>query len=251
MGNILTQSRAAGIHAAYGITDRIQVKTTIPFQFDQIKQLYFLTDPLVSETYTRISEERNHGLSDLDVSLAYQVVEETGQLPSITTSAILTLPTGRKSPSNIVMDSLYEKFDGSTGSGEFALKADLRVRKIFYPFSFELFTNLDYSFGGEKIFFPGESLKSFKSGMIFTTQTGINFHLNDWICMTNDIFYIRFGKDQVEGELDETTRWQAMWVPSIHFQFKQLRLAQAYSIPLAGRNHMANHTYYIVASYVF
>ena len=87
--------------------------------------------------------------------------------------------------------------------------------------------------------------------MIFSTQPGINFHLNDWICMTNDFLFQYFGKDRIAGEIQDQVRWDLEWVPNIHFQIRQLRLVQGISVPLTGRNVVADPSYLILISYLF
>jgi hypothetical protein len=250
-GNRMGYLRGTGLDLDYGITDRIQVNAIFPFRFDKIESMMIINDPLTSDQFIRTDVEKAYGISDISLGLAWQVLQEAESRPSLTAYVSLEMPSGRKEPADVVEDSLTLRFKGSTGNGEFALNISLRARKIIYPFSVEFFSGVDYGFGGEKSPWPGEEAVSFKPGMIFFTQPGLNFHLNDWICVTNDLSFQYFGKDRIAGETQDLVRWNLQWVPYIHFQVKRLRLAQGITVPLAGRNMVADPSYLILISYLF
>jgi len=250
-GDMMSRSRGTGLLFSYGITDRIQVNSTVPYRLSLIQSIYTINDPQTSRNYTQIHEEKSFGISDIDIGILGQVRQESEIWPSITAGILLELPTGRKEPSNIREDSLYLLFDGTTGDGEVALKFILDFRKIIYPFSFEMHTDVNYGFGGMKSSWPGIDPVSFKSGIFISEQAGINFHLNDWICMTNDLYFDYHGKDKNLGEVHEMVHWNFMWVPHIYFQIRRLRLVQGFTLPITGRNIVADPSYILLVSYVF
>jgi len=250
-GAMLGRASYAGIHASYGITDRFQVNSSIPYMLDLAQSVALYYDPLASQYYQGLNEENGSGIGDISVGLYGQVLQEKEHIPSITARATLMIPTGRKEPANIQEDDLNIFFDGATGSGEFSLAVDLQFRKIIYPYSFSIYSGFDYGFGGYKSAWPGEEQKSFKSGTVFYAAAGLNFHLNEWICMTNDFYYNVIGKAENDGSLSDVIKWNFNWVPYIHFQIKQLRLAQGFMIPLTGRNVAADPSYILIVQYIF
>jgi hypothetical protein len=233
--------------ADYGLTDRMEINLWVPYMMNSNEHVLILDDPASSQT-TYTGNVRGFGLGDMALGISAQVLKEQEHLPSVTVATYMELPTGRKNPAN---ENAYLEFDEATGSGEFSLGFDAQFRKIVYPYSFEFTSGFEWKTGGQKIHFPGEKQKSFKSGNVVYAIAGINFHLNDWICITNDVNYTYIGKYTLEDSLAEHPSMVFSWTPNIHFQIKKIRIAQGILIPIVGRNYGADPGYIFMFQYIF
>jgi len=248
-GSTIARAQSFDFSVQYGITDRIQLNLGIPYQMDKVESSIRYDDPFFRSDMQVDFAEYGKGFGDFSAGLYTQIIKESDYMPALTVRITAEAPTGRKNPGNYSSDSLI--FDSATGSGEFSLAVDILAKKIVYPYSFTFYTGIDYGFGGEKIFLAGEDPSPFKSAKIYYTAIGINFHLNDWICMTNDIYYTFIGREEINGVLNDDTKWRLMLMPHIHFQVKKLRLVQGVSIPLIGKMIPADPSYILVAQYIF
>jgi len=255
-GSSIGRAESFDFSIQYGITDRFQLNVSIPYHMDKVESTQIFDDPFYRsvelENYAVLQKNyanRGFGIGDLSAGLFTQVIKESEVMPAITIRTTAIIPTGRKDPGNFSIDSLI--YDSPTGSGEFALAVDIQAKKIVYPYSFSFYTGIDFGFGGEKIINPGEIPSQFKSGTVFYAAGGVNFHLNDWICMTNELYYTHIGGEEINHIPYDNTRWRLMLLPYIHFQVKQLRLVQGISIPLIGKMIAADPTYTLTLQYIF
>lgn len=248
-GSTIARAESFDFSLQYGITDRFQVNLSLPYHMDKVESTLLYDDPFFRADLQLDFGQRGFGLGDLSTGIYTQVIKESDYIPAIIIRTTAILPTGRKNPGNFSSDSLI--FDSATGSGEFSLAVDVLAKKIVYPYSFTFYSGIDFGFGGEKIINAGEQLSRFKSGPMYYAAAGVNFHLNDWICMTNDIYFTYIGKEEVNGVLQEETKWRLMILPYIHFQVKQLRLVQGITIPLKGKMIAADPSYLLIVQYLF
>ena len=247
-GAAISRASWVGLSSSFGITDRLEAGLYIPYMLNKHEVILMVNDPVTSTYYQSAADIKGFGLGDLSLELDAQLIKENDHHPSVSLRTTLSLPTGRKNPTNIKNDWL--EFDEATGSGELSLDVSTQLRKIRYPFSFVIIPGMEYKFGGEKIHSPGEEPMSFKSGNVYYTTAGINFHLNDWMCMTNDIEYASIGRSMLGGNRISESKWELTWMPYIYFQIKKLRLAQGFIVPLMGRNTGADTRYVLVINYI-
>jgi len=248
-GSSVARSSSAEMVLQYGVTDRIQVNLVIPYMMDKLQSTILLDDPLFRARDQVDYQENGFGFGDISSGVYVQLFEETENRPSLTMRTTATVPTGRKNASGFSADSL--SYDSPTGSGETSVAVDLQLRKIIYPYSFSFYAGSEIGFGGEKVLIPGEPESSFRSGNLYYAAGGFNFHLNDWICMTNDLYYTYIGPESVAGIRGEQTKWQLNLVPYLHFQVQQLRLVQGMFIPLKGKLISGDPSYIFIVQYVF
>jgi len=239
-------SNSIFLSAQYGITNRIEASLYIPYVMDKINTV-LLVDYQITAPAKLLGEVKGFGLGDVYTGVKAQAILEQEWWPSVTVGTYLKLPTGRKSPSNVIDLNQYDK---ATGSGEISLEINMQARKIVYPYSFTFLSGYEYRFGGMKVHAPFEEVKTFKSGNFYYAIGGINFHLNDWICVTNDLTYSYKGRNTLEQSLTGNISSELLWTPNIHFQIKRLRLAQGFMVPLMGRNAGADPRYLLILQYI-
>lgn len=246
-GAAVNRTSSVGLWAYFGITDRLEASLNIPYLMNQTHDILIVDDQVSSQTILP-GEIKGFGFGDIALGFRMQVLREKERQPSLTLGSYLDLPTGRKNPSHINGINDYHE---ATGSGELSLDINVQVRKIIYPYSFVLYSGIDYKFGGEKIHFPGEEELPFKSGNHYYTIAGINFHLNDWICLTNDFRFSYTAEYSKNNSPFGENGWDLSWTPNIHFQVKKLRIAQAINFPIYGRNTSADTRFFLFLQYIF
>ncbi len=246
--NIWAKSQLYQLVFQYGITDRLQAILSIPFRNEFVSQSFTLEIPLTDSAAVSSWQIRGGGLSDVQAGFTWQLISENSIRRAVLFSTLLTLPTGRKDPTDVVDEQNYKI---PTGSGEAALDVELLWRQVSYPFFYSFAIGYDIKFGGTKVFNVGEDPKSFRSGSLLSLNGSYNFHLNDWLAFQNDVFYFSFGEDELEGQKDDRERWSVQYIPRISFQVKRLRINQAVGFVLKGRNSSADPTYTVVIQYVF
>ena len=162
-----------------------------------------------------------------------------------------TLPTGRKNPTDI--KDIFD-FKMPTGNGEFGLNLYLQLRKIYYPISYRIYGQYNYSFGGSKRFTSTDTEEiSFRSGSQLRVGGRGDILLNDWISLLNEINYTYTGKGEIENvppyELDPT--WDISYEGGLVFQIRQFRFAETVRVPLKGVNTSADPLYILLFQYLF
>lgn len=235
----------------YGITDRIQVTTQIPYR---IEKIYFASEvrvPAYDTTEVRYYKANGNGFGDISIAASYQILKEDGIKPSLVTKLFLTLPTGRKNPTNIIDE---QKYDRPTGYGETTIDLRLQLRKVFYPYSAAIFTAYLYHFKAKKIFNPGEEEVSFKSGDLLYVGGSFNIHLNDWIVLGNEAAFFKWWDDKFYGptaaDVGMTGRWIINYQPSLVFQIRRFRFFEVIQFPLFGRSVAADPQYTLGLQYI-
>lgn len=248
-GSSTSQNRTYSISAEYGITDRLEANISMYYENGIITLSQTLDDTGRDTIIKDYAIIKIRGFGDLNFGFDYQIIKENSRLPSLTALTRITLPTGEKDITNVKDEFNYDK---ATGRGEFNTSLDLILRKIQYPFSFDLRIGAVYYFGGEKIFYPFEEAKSFKTGTYIYFDGGINFNLNDWIALENEISYNNFGRKKAEGEyLHEYSTWNISYNPRLNFQLKRFRLIEHIDLPITGKGVNADPAYIFIIQYMF
>jgi len=235
----------------YGITDRIQVTAQLPYKRDKIYYAAELIAPGYDSSLVQYYKTTGNGLGDISLAASYQIIQENERRPSLVTKLFVTLPTGRKNPTNIENSREY---DMPTGYGETTLDFHLQARKIFYPYSVTVYTAYKYHFKGEKIFNPGEEEVSFKSGDLFYIGGTFNVHLNDWIALGNEVGFYKWWDDEYYGEtaadVGMTGRWVINYQPSLVFQIRRFRFFEVIQFPIFGNSVAADPQYILGLQYI-
>jgi hypothetical protein len=235
----------------YGITDRLMVEIGVPYAMDLVNFHTRTEAPSWDTTVVFNSSVTGRGLGDLRVSGTYQIIPSEGHKFDIKADFDITFPTGEKNPTSIDESGNY---DEPTGEGVFVINPRLTARYVSYPLSFISYISYDYNFWGSKKMSPWDQTETkFKYGNLFTVGGSFNFHLNEWIALTNELKYSHWEEGEVESgstaEFPES--WAFSYQPRLVFQIKRFRLGEAVDIPLKGKIVGADPTYVLIAQYVF
>lgn len=246
--NVWARSSLYILALQYGLSDRLQALVTIPFRDEFVSQSFTLEIPL-SNTMTVTSWELSgSGLGDMEFGFSYQLVPENFARRAVLFSSFLTLPTGRKDPTDVVDETNYTL---PIGNGEVIWEFELLWRRVNYPYFYSFAVSYDFKFGGNKVFDVGEDPLPFQSGSLLTLNGAYNFHLNDWLAVQNDMFYFSLGQDELNGQTNDEQRWSVQYVPRLSIQAKRLRINQSVGFVLLGRNVSADPTYTAIVQYIF
>lgn len=240
-----------GMILQYGATDRLTFDLVIPYR----NEIWNYYQSYTSAEYNTTQEEswnlQGKGLSDIFFSTRYQLISESVSSPSLTGSLHITLPVGKKNPENVRGEYDY---DLPTGYGTLALQPELRLRKISYPFSYIAYLAYTHNLPGTKLIYATDTQESeFKYGNRIDLGASLNFHINDWVAVTNDLNYFFAGKGQQENvpERNLYTKWGLSYEARLVFQIRRVRLAEAVRIPLKGKMISADPLYVILLQYTF
>ncbi|MCD4769292.1 MAG: hypothetical protein K8R35_03915 [Bacteroidales bacterium] len=235
----------------YGITEKLTAGFWLPYVNETRNYYQVYIAPGYNTDQENSWDLKGRGLGDICFSAKYQILTETETSPSLTGALNITVPTGEKNPTNITGDNQY---DLPTGGGVLTLCPEFRVRKISYPFSYIAYVSYLYHLPGTKLYSAQDSEEtSFQFGSRIDAGVSLNFHLNDWIAVTNDINYFYSGKGEQENvpEEDLTTSWAVSYEARLVFQIRKVRLAEAVRIPIKGNLVSADPLYVILLQYTF
>ena len=237
--------------AQYGVTERLTAEFWLPYNNETRNYYQVYIDPAFNTELENSWDLKGRGLGDISLSARYQLITESESRPSLTGTMDITLPTGRKNPANIKGDYQY---DLPTGGGAFTFRPELRARKISYPLSYVAYVGWLYHLPGKKLFSAQDTVESdFQFGSRIDVGVSMNFHLNDWIAVANEINYFHSGKGEQENVADEDlpTSWAVSYETRLVFQIRRVRLAEAVRIPIKGKIVSADPIYVILLQYTF
>ncbi len=233
----------------YGISDRLQIDVALPYVTQDLFLSYHGEAPGLDLFEQQKLEGQGSGLGDVWMGVDYQLLTETSTRPSFKGLLTVTLPTCAKNP---VDTGDPEVFDITVGSGYYSLDAALSVRKITYPFSWSAYASYKMNSSGTKQYEVGGTDIDFKDGNLLTLSGSYNFHMNEWLALTHDIYYFHSGTDEEDGkQLEDTASWLVQYSPRLSFQINRLRVNQAIQIPLFGKMSGADPGFILIVQYVF
>lgn len=235
----------------YGVTDRVMFELGIPYTNDLINYHNKIYAPEIDTMVSSNRSIKGSGIGDLILSATYQIIPSAENNFSLKATVDLTLPTGKKNPTNIQSTGEY---DAPTGYGVFVISPRITARKVSYPYSYSAYMSYNYNFEGSRIITPGDnSEKNFTYGNFFVIGGSFIFHLNEWIALANELNYSYTGKGKLENtpSSDLSTSWGVSYEPRLIFQIKRFRLGEDVHIPLKGKNRGADPTYVLIIQYVF
>jgi len=245
------KTSGAQFWAQYGITNRIMVELGVPYKSDLTNYHRSVFIPELDTMILSNLTNRGNGLGDIMVSATYQIIPSAENNFSVKASVDLTIPTGQKNPTDIESSGSYKS---PTGYGSFVISPRISARMVAYPFSYIGYISYNYNFKGSRIIYPGDlEEKTFKYGNNLIAGGSFNFHLNEWIALTNELNYSYTGKGELEGSMpgDLNSAWGIHYETRLVFQIKRFRLGEAVTIPLAGRKIGADPLYVLIGQYVF
>ena len=242
------------LNFSYGITDRLELTVNAPITFGQVKATVDYEIPFSGEVGS-VQQSTNYApMGDIFSTLRYQIVKEKPGSPAVVIGLGGIFPTADNGPSNIKDQYNYTVPAGKSEWGTFA---ELRIRKISYPFSYEFGLAYSHFFGSEKVLRLNGAPVNVTSGPELLIRPQINFHLNSWVSLTHYVDYYRAFKDDFVGVDDfgthnnEYDQWTIRYYPAINFQIGNVRLEQAVLLPLAGRTFTADPSYFIGIGMIF
>ena len=252
-GNIWGSAFSFSFFCQYGITDRLMVEVLIPYARDDIYQSVIYELPLDNDEqyiYPRKWQTEANGLGDLDLTVAYQLIQETIARPALAAFITATFPAGEK---NVVdnNDDDINTYYRPTGQGEFAINALLRLRQVKYPFSYSVGAAYKYRTEANKVMAVDQAPVNYRNGNILSVSGSFNYHLNDWIAFKNLLDINKIGEDTQEGESVGGNKWLLQYLPGVSFQLKRLRFDQGVMIPIKGNNVAADPGYLLIVQYTF
>jgi hypothetical protein len=238
------------LRTEYGLMDKLELSLKIPYLTQEYLSSTKYEDVFHNNDSLDLCKAKGNGIGDMGASIRFQFIEETSTRPSMTSGLYVTIPTGRKNPSNIKNKLEY---DYPAGDGRVAFGINLDLRKTIYPYSLRLRSYYEHYFNGKKILNPGEAETEFKDGDMFKIQGNFSFHLNDWIALWNDLSYTRYAKDTkyYDIEVISPVRWSVDYNPALYFQIRRIRFLQGVIIPIFGKNIPSDPVYAFGLQYTF
>jgi hypothetical protein len=242
---------AYGMTLQYGISDRLEVDLFTEYMNDLQQTQTSSLETVTNKIVTISTKQKGMGLGDSHLELRYQVIHEKESKFSLTGRLMLTIPTGRKNPSNIKSENQY---DLPVGDGTYALGLNISARKVVYPYSFSAYMSYTNNFNGTRIIdvaIPVE--KKFRLGNMFESGLSCNLHLNEWIVFGNEFNYYREGVGKVENEPSALmpSSWALSYDPSLIFQVHRFRFSESVKIPFKGLNVPADPLFVMTAQFIF
>lgn len=235
----------------YGITDRLEVDLAIPFTNKKTEVHYIVSWPSLDTDMSMSGNYTAHGLADCDLTIKYQIIPDIGSNLSLTFWQWITFPTGEKNHTDV---ESFSEFKLPLGNGSFSTGSWLNLRKIRYPYSYDVYISYALEFQGSKRIYHDDTEETkFKSGNYFWTGGSFNIHLNEWIVLSNDISF----KYNQEGVIKYSTEekidpaWIIPYQAGLVFQVRRFRISEVVQIPLMGKNNSADPLYVMKALYTF
>lgn len=250
-GNISGSIWNSSIFFQYGITNRFQIDITLPYLSTTINQSTSFQIPVLDSLYQASWKVKGSGFGDIQLAFGYQLIEGSYTKPALGLFVTSVLPTGQKNYTDVDPKD-PRKYRSPTGNGEFSLTPQLTLRKIVYPFSYNLYVGYRYYFEGTKVLQPTDKIdQSFKSGNWLYFGGSLNIHLNDWLIFKNFADLNFRSKSVAAGQVSAESSWSLLYSPAFNFQIRQFRIGEALLIPLSGKLTGADIGYSLTFLYVF
>lgn len=252
-GNIWGSTFSFSLYGQYGISDRLMVEVAVPYVRDNIYQSMVYELPMdfnEQYVYPRKWKTQANGIGDVDLTLGYQLIQETVTRPALAAFVTASFPTGEK---NVVDDDDDDPntFHRPTGQGEIAINTVVRLRQIKYPFVYSISAAYKYRTESSKVVAIDQPEVKYRNGSLLDISGSFNFHVNDWIAFKNILDVMQIQKDKLNGEELGEKGWLLQYLPGISFQLKRLRFDQGVMIPIKGNNVAADPGYILIIQYTF
>jgi hypothetical protein len=164
--NTWVKSVGYSLLVQYGITNRLEFYVQIPYSTRAMYWSSLQSIPALQQTDETLFDIKGKGIGEIYTGASFQIIEGSKTKASLTAGIFGTIPVGEKNPTNIQDDWT---FDLPMNFGEASLEAEIKYRKINYPFAFQVYGKFKYPFGGQKLMSPIEENETkFRSGNAFT-----------------------------------------------------------------------------------
>lgn len=254
--NQSSQGQSLSLALNYGVSNRFELNALLPYQSRNTYQKAQLLIPYQNIFQKSRVEIKARGLADLGIGANYQLIPAKGSRPAFTLLAMGFIPVSTPDITNVTDDGSGNlSYDAPVTTGEYSLLSAVRMKRIAYPLSYELEIGMRKYFGASRIAAPGEPRTDFTSGNDYYVRPFINFHLNQYVLITNYFDYLLQKQDTFTGgnsayQLKSDTQF-FRYYPGISIQLKQFRLEQSVMVPLAGQNSGADPSYLFSVSRIF
>lgn len=235
----------------YGITDRLEVDLAIPFTRKNTEVHYNTQWPGLDADMSMSGNYKAHGLSDCDLTVKYQIIPEKENGISLTFWQWVTFPTGEKNYTDV---KSFTDFNLPLGNGSFTTGSWLNLRKMRYPYSFDIYASYAIKFQGSKEIYQNETKETkFKDGNYLWLGGSFNIHLNEWIAFANNVSYKYNQKGVIKYSKEEIidTAWILSYSPGFVFQVRRFRISEVILVPLIGKKNSADPLYVMNVLYTF
>ena len=249
--NIWGSASWYSVFLEYGITDRLMVDVDIEFTNTLRVSYNRVLYPELNINRVFSASNRGRGLGDCGLVVKYQIIPERENKSSLTGNLTLTVPTGKKNPTNIISATEY---DLPTGDGYLSTLFELRYKKISYPFSWSGYASYEHKFKGSILLNATDVTETvIKDGDGINCGALLSFHLNEWIALKNNIDFLRLGKSVKEGkpEYDIDPQWLLSYQSLLVFQVKQFRIGEGIMIPIKGKSTGSDPMLILLTQYIF
>lgn len=236
----------------YGINNRLEtgILAHCNFEHEQLGSITYV--PLIDTVMNPSAILKGRGLNQVQLKLLYQIIPQNkDRLSSLTGIFELSIPGGRRNPRNIIDRDHY---DLPVSSGAYSTGAFLIYKKIQYPFSYSFELGYTYFFSAKRMFEPGAPEKSFKMGNSYGGSAGVNFHLNEWIALTNEVIFLKFDSNTIEGKKEpgfSKKRYFVEYSGYLVFHVKHFRISEGIEVPVFGKNWGTDPMYFHRLEYLF
>jgi len=235
----------------YGITDRLEVDIAIPFTKKKTEVHYNTEWPGLNGNMSLSGNYKAHGLADCDLTVKYQILPEKDNGLSLTFWQWVTFPTGEKNYTNV---KSFSDFNLPLGNGSFTTGSWLNLRKMKYPYSFDIYASYAIKLQGSKEISHDETTETkFKDGNYLSVGGSFNIHLNEWIVFANDVSYKYNQKGVIKYAVEKAVdpAWIFSYSPGFVFQVRRFRISEVVQVPLIGKNNSADPLYVMKILYTF
>jgi hypothetical protein len=245
--NIITQTQLE-----YGLTDRLQVNASLVYLFKQ-SQIGALEHGSYTDTVYDISNiHKGHGMNSIHTGVSFQIIpQKEDRKSSLTGTVDVLIPVGHKNLHHI---KGFWDYDLPTSDGYFATQLDLAYKKIFYPFSWTVEAAYTYNFSCKK---ADNSFQEYtnRAGNVLEVRSGLNFHLNEWIALTNKLTF-RSAAQTTEtydtGEIKTYMKNDILhYTGYLVFHVKRCRISEGVQATVTAKSRRADNLFYLNFEYLF
>ena len=249
-GNIIGNSWGMSAFVRYGVTDQLEVEVSVPYRIESIYQTVKFELPGIDTAFVQQWNTRSNSFGDIDLLVSYRFLQETERRPAAGVFIAATIPTAEKNPTNIDPEN-PGNYTKPNGYGEVSVLTQLKLRKINFPFSYNLFLGYKTYFGGTRLLDPEDTEeRPFKSGNYMNAAASFNTHLNNWIVFKNFLDVTFKQPDEEDGVLGQRS-WVLFYYPGLSFQIKRFRLDQTILLPVMGKLYSADVSYIMAVQFLF
>ncbi|MDR1864837.1 MAG: hypothetical protein LBR08_04615 [Bacteroidales bacterium] len=236
----------------YGLTDRLQVHASIAYLFKQYQTGALEHGAQTDTVYDMSAIHRGHGMNSIHTGMSFQFIpQRDGRQSSLTGTVDLLIPVGHKNLNHI---KGFHDYRLPTSDGYFATQIDLAYKKISYPFSWTAEAAYTHNFPCTLADNSFQELVN-KVGDVLELRSGLNFHLNEWIALTNKLTFrsaARTTSTYATGEVKEYMKNDILYYTGyLVFHVGRCRISEGVQATVTAKNRRADNLFYLTVEYLF